>query len=83
MSSIPGGWPLLRPHRRQRVHRQGCLEMRQRFYTHSRIKEELAEEEDSHLDRQIIQWRPWVNLTTLWGHRGAHLLRQVLEELVC
>ncbi len=56
--------------------------MRQEFYTHRHIREELAEE-DSHLDRAITQWRRQASPTTPWEHRGAYLLRQVLEELVC
>ena len=79
MYNTPTASQLLRPPRRQRDRRQGCLEMRQGFYTHNRIKEELAEV--SHLDRQITQWRPQASPTTLWGHLGVrrqHLAQGVL-----
>ena len=57
--------------------------MRPGFCTHNRIREELAEEEDSHLDRQITQWRRQASPTTLWGHRGAHHQHLAQAVLVC
>ena len=75
MYNTPAASQLLRPPGRQKGP--------QGFCTHNRIKAELEEEEDSHLDRQITQWRRQASPTTPWEHRGAHLLRQVLEELVC
>ena len=57
--------------------------MRQGFYTHSRIKEELAEEDSPHLDRPITRWHSQASQIFRWEHIGVHLLRQVVEELVC
>ena len=83
MYNTPAASQLLRPPGRQRDHHQGCLEMLQGFYTHSRIKEELAEEEDSHLDRQITQWRRQASPTTLWVPLGGHHQHLAQEALVC
>ena len=84
MFSIPAESQLHTPPKRQKVHRQGCLGMRQGFCTHNRIKGELAEEVN-HPGRQITQWRPQVNQTTLWDPRGRmdHLQHLAQEALVC
>ena len=84
MFSTPAASQLHGPPRRQQVLHQGCLEMRQGFYTHNRITEELVAAV-SHLDRQITQWLPQVNQTTLWEPRGRmdHLQHLAQEASVC
>ena len=60
--------------------------MRQGFYTHNRIREELGEEEDSpHLvvGNPIIRWLHQDSQTTRWEPPGDR--RQYLEQaaLMC
>ena len=49
----------------------------------SRIKEELAEEEDSHLDRQITQWRRQASQIFRWEHLEVLLQHLSQEASVC
>ena len=76
---------LRRPPRRQRVRHQACPVMRQGFYTHNRIKEELVAAVSHPVGRQITQWLPQANQATLCEPRIQmdHLQHLAQEALVC
>ena len=80
MYSTPGAWRRPKPHRPPRAPHQVCPEMREGFYTHNRIREEL---EVSPLDRQINQWPRQASQTTLWERLGDHRQRLEQEVLLC
>ena len=83
MFSTPAASQLHRPPRRQKVLHQACLEMRQGFYTHNRIKEEPEEEVSPPADHQINQWLPQANQTIPWELLGDHHQRLEQEVLLC
>ena len=78
VSSTPGAWQRRRPHKHPKFH-HACLQMRQGFYTHNRVKEEP--EEVSPRADPINQWPRQASQTTPWklleGHR-QRLEREVL-----
>ena len=74
-------WQRPRPHEHPKA-RQACLEMRQGFYTHHRIKEEPEEEVSPPVD-PINQWPRQDSQITPWELLGDHRQRVEQEVLLC